>query len=1361
MGTLRALDRSQRSHLGAFASAGGLEVLASWIRRHPVCRYACLAVLQGIPVTTRSPHSASLAETVAEVLRSDADERNREKAQEIMESWSSQAMLEEDVAEDARLGSPAATAESWRARMPRSPSAPLASIAAASLAPGAAVESLFRWPDSEDVAFSDSPVREVTHTTFRCGLRVAQGSPLDREISDAGLSHKDFFEGLHRYNHYVAEGVPASLVAPFETTRLASVGALVESDSFWRLAPDLGASGRAGVVSEVLLEATEDYELAVRRATVDHLLLDERARRRAGVHFVPRREARWGDGVLRGVEGAVGRPAPEAWGPAARAARAAVAASLGCFSRASVALLDLWERELAGLLLVDLPEPAASEAELLGPGAFFAAQAAQLRAVRGRLEGEWRERTAELLRAQQAAHGVGAELLRRAASVLMAIQVRGAVERSISALVGFLGRFGQKEPMAPDRAARLGGRDDADTSFLVVRLTVEEGAVRFAAPLRELGGGLLDVFRRLVTGLSGLVEPGAGGDGSGGPLECQCEALLSDSRAQLAISFIGDVVSLNTTSAEKTLRLYDEFEFLLEEEAKVRRLVQGGPLTQQEYVSHIERLLEAEARLSRSRPEFVRLQLVSVDCRSVNEALRQGAAAAVGVLLQAVADVLLSMADALIGDFEALATRLSRRSEAELTALPSVSELVSFEAAAAEFRAGGREALLEAFGRLCDWLAFAQRCEERCCVPALSGAHFQRVSDASGWVGYIDEVADDAEERLQREREMLEQGFEERRGALLEEIQRLRDAGAVLRSCSNLRHAEEYLERAECLRAELARARVEAGALSEQERSFGWEPRELEELRRGEQELEPLCSLWALACDLARAERSMLRAALFSLDPIQLRREVHAMLQEAQRLREVFLEDSTGASSACGAMASRAPTNVAGQLEKLATRVLTRHVGLAQALCNESLQARHWEQISGVLGVHIHADAHVTLKGLLASQEAEAGGHALQLQLISEAATREHEIERLLDAMETDWKFVELEFHLFHSSRALVLAEASLEEVRVVIQDQLRKTVSARLSPQSAAWAARLASWEEWLVLADEVAEGWASAQELWTRVEPISSSAGGTSSSSCRWRAACSVAPTDSGSGSRARRASRSSQWPPSSRRGSRPSSPPAAGSLTRRCEAWPTCGRPSGRPFRGSTSSTTASSWASLRTSGTPAGRLNRCSGFSLASTTSWRWTRRVPPQWLGWSLHSASACTSSRSSSWTPTRAPSRSGSAGSRPPCAPPCAPRAWTASSSGAPTTMRPGRGSTRRRSFCAPAWCCGRRRWSAPCPSTAASRGSHATSAASSRGWCAHCAAPPAAARLPVALPPTPPARRTPGTRAQLAPPRRRRRRRS
>ena len=54
------------------------------------------------------------------------------------------------------------------------------------------------------------------------------------------------------------------------------------------------------------------------------------------------------------------------------------------------------------------------------------------------------------------------------------------------------------------------------------------------------------------------------------------------------------------------------------------------------------------------------------------------------------------------------------------------------------------------FGRLCDWLAFAQRCEERCSVAILSGAHLQRVYDASGWVGYIDQVADDAEERLQR-----------------------------------------------------------------------------------------------------------------------------------------------------------------------------------------------------------------------------------------------------------------------------------------------------------------------------------------------------------------------------------------------------------------------------------------------------------------------------------------------------------------------------------------------------------------------------------------------------------------------------------
>ncbi|CAE6964018.1 ptprf [Symbiodinium natans] len=89
LAALAALDKSPKSCMRRFVQDGGLRILEKWLRKSPAARYACLQVLQKLPVSLPDLRQANIMPSVAMIQRSEAEEANGKQALALLERWRS------------------------------------------------------------------------------------------------------------------------------------------------------------------------------------------------------------------------------------------------------------------------------------------------------------------------------------------------------------------------------------------------------------------------------------------------------------------------------------------------------------------------------------------------------------------------------------------------------------------------------------------------------------------------------------------------------------------------------------------------------------------------------------------------------------------------------------------------------------------------------------------------------------------------------------------------------------------------------------------------------------------------------------------------------------------------------------------------------------------------------------------------------------------------------------------------------------------------------------------------------------------------------------------------------------------------
>jgi dynein heavy chain, axonemal len=991
------------------------------------------------------------------------------------------------------------------------------------------------WSRSkQQVSIPNMPQQDHDFSSFFQECAIIEGSALDEEIKEAGLSHSAFYECLHRYNHYINDGVASSSVAPFNQSWAKNIDSLIYDT---RHGQELSPDTVKDMVAEMKDEVLKDYHHAIRSAIVDHILSDESARLRARVPFVPCKRLPWGSTSFIGIEGSCGVGGPAELRQGLLSNRKKVAAQFSNFgNKACLRLLDLWHREFQDLLLVNPPPPGSPPLHDLH--GFCESQADHREAVRHRLENDWLSKAATILEEDGPAlfsapptdsktdgslsnrtgsprgngekdHAVSANIY-EASATLLSNQVRGVIDRSIEAFVRFFHRFETEQSTLASSSTRFmhsftqrleehvtgSGNEEA---FLRVGLKACDGEIGFTTTLEEVEGSLLKIFREFVTCLTQLPRPDVKlGKWNGNGQPTLFDVSLDEPHMKEAEELVANTVRRNLANLEHAISVYDEFKHLLVEDLRMKILTEDQHMTKEDYRYEVARLRTTEEAVRTQCSMEIRLQMVLIDCAEINETLCAKADEAVKILLEAVLRNLLARNDQLVKSFETVVNQMVKKPTSEL-------ELVDLESHVEEFRKNGLDALLLEFTQIREWLGFLFECEDSLHLALLEERHFKAIHTSARWVHSIDNIVSEREGNLRREREALESKFKEQRNKFLEDLEGFNEQVEQFKHLGNIRQIEDYLERIQVLKNHFARAHIEADKLNGKEERLGWGPSTFEQLKRGEQALEPYDWLWTLAFNLDKATKLWLRGPLFQLEPSKVEVEVRAMAKEALRLQELFLagggrvwsdsqlKESNDLQRRSASKFSPdegvksehkpIPAVVAEQLHAQVNVVADTHLGLLYALCNKSLQQRHWEQISSLVGFQLEPDNVFTLGRLI---EMEVGKHAQELTRLSEAASKEHEIELALDSMEEDWKPLTLDVQPAWQTGTFTVGMTCVEELRTVIHGHLEKTRGMKSSEFVQAWLKRLTEWENWLESTDQILEKWIMFQSSWTYLEPI-----------------------------------------------------------------------------------------------------------------------------------------------------------------------------------------------------------------------------------------------------------------------------------
>uniref|UniRef100_A0A8C4EB11 Dynein axonemal heavy chain 12 n=1 Tax=Dicentrarchus labrax TaxID=13489 RepID=A0A8C4EB11_DICLA len=148
------------------------------------------------------------------------------------------------------------------------------------------------------------------------------------------------------------------------------------------------------------------------------------------------------------------------------------------------------------------------------------------------------------------------------------------------------------------------------------------------------------------------------------------------------------------------------------------------------------------------------------------------------------------------------------------------------------------------------------------------------------------------------------------------------------------------------------------------------------------------------------------------------------------------------------------------------------------------LLARHWGQMSEIVGYDLTPDSGTTLRKVL---KQDLAPYLEEFESISAAASKEFSLEKAMQTMVHIWDAISFHHQPYRETGVSILT--ALDEIQTMLDDQIVKTQTMRGSPFIKPFENEIKVWEERLLRIQETIDEWLKVQAQWLYLEPIFSS--------------------------------------------------------------------------------------------------------------------------------------------------------------------------------------------------------------------------------------------------------------------------------
>uniref|UniRef100_A0A4W6E2V4 Dynein axonemal heavy chain 12 n=1 Tax=Lates calcarifer TaxID=8187 RepID=A0A4W6E2V4_LATCA len=160
------------------------------------------------------------------------------------------------------------------------------------------------------------------------------------------------------------------------------------------------------------------------------------------------------------------------------------------------------------------------------------------------------------------------------------------------------------------------------------------------------------------------------------------------------------------------------------------------------------------------------------------------------------------------------------------------------------------------------------------------------------------------------------------------------------------------------------------------------------------------------------------------------------------------------------------------------------HIPVVSILCNPGIRARHWDQMSKIVGYDLTPNSGTTLRKVL---KQNLTPYLEEFESISAAASKEFSLEKAMQTMMHIWDGVSFHHQPYRETGVSILT--ALDEIQTMLDDQIVKTQTMRGSPFIKPFENEIKLWEERLLRIQETIDEWLKVQAQWLYLEPIFSS--------------------------------------------------------------------------------------------------------------------------------------------------------------------------------------------------------------------------------------------------------------------------------
>ncbi|KAL5972264.1 Dynein heavy chain 7 axonemal [Taenia solium] len=338
------------------------------------------------------------------------------------------------------------------------------------------------------------------------------------------------------------------------------------------------------------------------------------------------------------------------------------------------------------------------------------------------------------------------------------------------------------------------------------------------------------------------------------------------------------------------------------------------------------------------------------------------------------------------------------------------------------------------------------------------------------WHSRMVDIFDEHRNIMRQKRIEFENNLRYRRERFHEELDSYRKQVEEFQHFGDMQEMVRYLKKAQALDERLEVALTKVDAFNAEETAFGWTLTNYPLRLETQNILRPYLRLYETTVEFNNKSKEWMDGPMEKVDPEAVDADVANYHRTLFKLEKTFEQIP-------------APRKIASKV-RLRVEEFKEHLPLVMTLFNPGLKERHWQQISDVVGYTLRNEEGMCLAKLI---DMNLESFIPKFEAISEAATKEYNLEKALVKMKKEWEPLEFTLLPYRDSGTYIVS--AVDDIQLILDDHIVKSQTMRGSPFIKPFENEIREWESTLVLTQDVLDAWLKVQATWLYLEPIFSS--------------------------------------------------------------------------------------------------------------------------------------------------------------------------------------------------------------------------------------------------------------------------------